>query len=260
MSWVDLEKRGALAVITLCRGERMNVFNLDSGRELLDALMDAGADRRVRCLVVTGTGRVFCAGGDIELMRKSIEEGGHDMKVLPTYLHGIISEVRRMEKPVVSAINGVAAGAGIGLALSADLVFASESATFVLAYANIGLSPDGGATFLLAREMGYHRAMELMLTGKTLSAREAESLGLVNRVIEGEMLMDEVLEVAEKVASGPTTAYARAKSLFNIAFFEDVETQLERERQFLIKQFETDDFREGVSAFLEKRAPEFTGE
>ncbi|NIO16974.1 MAG: hypothetical protein GTN70_08240 [Deltaproteobacteria bacterium] len=260
MAWISLEKREGIAVITLLREERMNVFNLESGKELLEALFNAGSDGSVRCVVITGAGRVFCAGGDIGLMEKGIRDGGYDMRLLPVYLHTIIAEVRRMEKPVISAINGVAAGAGIGIALSADLVYASERATFVLAYGNIGLSPDGGATFLLAREMGYHRAMELMLTGRTLSSREALTLGLINGVFGGEELFEAVYEVAKKVAAGPTRAFARAKALFNSAFFENFETQLERERQALGKQFATSDFREGVTAFLEKRTPRFKGE
>jgi 2-(1,2-epoxy-1,2-dihydrophenyl)acetyl-CoA isomerase len=260
MEWINLEKRDGIAVISLCREERMNVFNLDSGKELIEVLFDVGSDKSVRCVVITGTGKVFCAGGDISLMEKVIREGGDDMRLLPVNLHAIIAEVRRMEKPVISAINGVAAGAGIGIGLAADLVYASDNAKFVLAYANIGLSPDGGATFLLAREVGYHRAMELMLTGKTLTAKEALELGLINGVFDGEELYGAVYETAKKVAAGPTTAFARAKALFNSAFFEHVETQLERERQALIRQFDTADFREGVSAFLEKRPPRFPGE
>lgn len=259
MEWIHLKKGEGVGIISLCREERMNVFNLESGRELIEAIFDAGTDKNVRCIVITGSGKVFCAGGDISLMEKVLEEGGDDLRLLPVYLHTIIAEVRRLEKPVISAINGVAAGAGIGIGLAADLVYASESAKFVLAYANIGLSPDGGATFLLAREMGYHRAMELMLTGKTLTSDEALKLGLINGVFESGELFGAVHEMAKKIAAGPTTAFARAKSLFNSAFFEHVETQLEKERQALIRQFDTADFREGVSAFLEKRPPRFPG-
>lgn len=260
MKWITLEKKDGVALITLNRSEKMNVFNIESGKELLGALFDAGSDRRVRCIVITGSGKVFCAGGDIGLMRKVLDEGGDEMRLLPVYLHAIIAEVKRMEKPVLSAINGVAAGAGIGIALSADLVYASEKAKFVLAYGNIGLSPDGGATFFLARGMGYHRAMELMLTGKTLTPGEMLKLGLINGVIGGDDLLASVLETAGKVASGPTTAFARAKALFGSAFFDHVATQLERERQAIVRQFETADFREGVTAFLEKRPPKFPGE
>lgn len=259
MQWVKIEKQGAVAVVTMCRSEKMNVFNLESGKELLEALIAAGSDRSVRCAVITGTDNVFCAGGDITLMRKVVNEGGDDMRLLPIYLHAIIAEVRRMEKPVISAVNGVAAGAGIGIGLSADLVYASEKAKFVLAYGNIGLSPDGGATFMLAREIGYHRAMELMLTGKALTPGDALELGLINGIYGHENLFEAVLETAQRVASGPTMAFSRAKDLFNNAFFDRVETQLERERQAIVKQFETEDFREGVLAFLEKRHPRFSG-
>lgn len=257
MERVKIEKEGNVAVVSLNSEERMNVIDLQSARDLLGAVYDVGGDDETRCVVLTGKGRVFCAGGDIRLMKKVIEEKNNDMKLLPMYLHAIIAEIRRIDKPVISAINGVVAGAGIGVALSADLVYASADTRFVLAYQNIGLSPDGGSTFLLAREIGYHRAMELMLTGRTLTAGEAFELGLINGVFEGDQLMESVIGIAKRIAAGPPKAFARGKQLFNRAFFEDMETQMELERQLIVKQVGTSEFKEGVSAFLEKRSPKF---
>jgi 2-(1,2-epoxy-1,2-dihydrophenyl)acetyl-CoA isomerase len=175
-------------------------------------------------------------------------------------LHSFVASLRRCPKPVLSAVNGVAAGAGVSLALAGDLVVAAESARLTLAYQNIGLTPDGGASYHLARSLGTHRAMELTLTGRTLSAGEAASWGLVQRVFPDGTFASETEALAETIASGPTAAYARAKELYNRALAQPLETQLEEERQGIVASARTADFREGVRAFLSKEKPRFKGE
>lgn len=256
MEWVKFEKEGRVGIIKLAREDRMNVFNLDSGKEILDAIHEASEDRDVRCVVLIGSGKAFCAGGDINIMKRYLQGERELMKDLTASLHRIIADIVRMEKPVIAAINGVAAGAGIGLALACDLAYASPSAVFVFAYPSVGLSPDGGAS-LLAREIGYRRAMEIMLTGKKLQAGEAFSLGLINGVFEQDCFYDSVLKVAGSVSSGPAKAFAEGKALFRQAFLHDLETHLEAERQALIRQSRTPEFREGIASFLAKKPAQF---
>lgn len=260
MARVKFEQRGGVGIVTFSSPERMNAYDMEMAKEFFEALSKAASSSDIRCLVITGEGRAFCAGGDVKYFGRLIEGKEKGVELLPLILHGSISQVRRMPKPVISAVNGVAAGAGIGLALAADLVYAVEGAQFVFAYPNVGLSPDGGATFLLTRELGYHRTMELMLTGKVLSAEEAKSYGLVNEVFREEGFMENVFSIAEKIASGPTAAFARGKELIASAYFEDMETQMERERLEILASMKTRDFREGVTAFIQKRKPDFKGE
>jgi len=256
MEWVKLEKAGRVGIIKLVREDRMNVFNLDSGQELLDAIHEASEDRDVRCVVLTGRGKAFCAGGDINIMKRYMQGERKLMKDLTSCLHHVITEIVRMEKPVIAAINGVAAGAGIGLAMAGDLAYASPSAVFIFAYPTVGLSPDGGAS-LLAREIGYRRAMELMLTGRKLPAAEALSLGLINGVFEQDGFYESVLKVAGSVSTGPAKAFAAGKALFRRAFLHSMETHLEAERQALVRQSQTSEFREGIASFLAKKPARF---
>ncbi len=259
MSLIIRETEGAVGILTLNSEANLNAYNLDLGREFLSHVYDLSGDGKIRCVVITGAGKAFSAGGDVKFMVEAAQSEGEMMRMLIAYLHGTITEIRRMGKPVISAVNGIAAGAGIGLALSADLVYASRDASFHLAYQNIGLTPDGGATTFLTKQLGYHRTMELMLTGKPLMAEEAKSLGLVNSLFEGEELMGAVREIAQKISCGPTLAFSRGKELFQKAFMEHMETQLELERQNILKQSETRDFIEGIRAFVEKRPPRFEG-
>ncbi|RMG59185.1 MAG: enoyl-CoA hydratase [Deltaproteobacteria bacterium] len=254
---LNIEK--GVAYITLAAPEKLNAYDLEMAKSLFEAVLRAEDDGEVRCIVITGEGRAFSAGGDVKFFKRIVsgEERGAEEVLL--YLHGTVATLRRMGKPVISAVNGVAAGAGIGIALSADLVYASREASFVFAYPRVGLSPDGGTTFLLTREIGYHRTMELLLTGKVLGAEEALSWGLVNGVKEPEELLPFVSSLAGKIAGGPTGAYARGKELIAQAYFGAMETQMERERQNIKESMKTDDFREGVLSFIEKREPRFTG-
>ena len=211
MSAVIVEREGAVATLRMNRPERMNAYDFEMGDALLSALAEAAHDPAVRCVVLTGSGRAFSAGGDVGLMGGMKEEAPHRFLDLTVRLHAFVASVRRCRKPVVSAVNGVAAGAGVSLALAGDIVVAAESARFALAYQNIGLSPDGGSTFFLARTLGTHRAMELTLTGRTLSAGEAASWGLVQRVFPDSSFDSETAALATGMAAGPTLAFGKAK-------------------------------------------------
>jgi 2-(1,2-epoxy-1,2-dihydrophenyl)acetyl-CoA isomerase len=256
---VIVEREGAVATLRMNRPERMNVYDFEMGEALLTALAKLAADPAVRCIVFTGAGRVFSAGGDVGMMGGMKEEAPHRFLDLTVRLHAFVASLRRCRKPVLSAVNGVAAGGGFSLALAGDIVVAAESARFALAYQNIGLSPDGGATFFLARAVGTHRAMELSLSGRTLSAGEAASWGLVQRVFPDASFASETAAIAASIAAGPTLAYGKAKELYNRALLQPLETQMEEERQGIAESARTGDFREGIRAFLEKRKAEFRG-
>lgn len=260
MNAVIVERQGAVATLRMNRPERMNAYDFEMGDALLSALAGVAHDPAVRCVVFTGSGRVFSAGGDVGLMGGRKEEAPRLFLDLTVRLHAFVASVRRCRKPVVSAVNGVAAGGGFSLALAGDIVVAAESARFALAYQNIGLSPDGGSTFFLARTAGTHRAMELTLTGRTLSAGEAASWGLVQRVFPDASFAPETAALAAGIAAGPTLAYGNAKELYNRALFQPLETQMEEERQSIAESARTGDFREGVRAFLAKEKANFRGE
>ena len=260
MDAVIVLRQGAVATLRMNRPERMNAYDFEMGDALLSALAGVAHDPAVRCVVFTGSGRVFSAGGDVGLMGGMKDEAQHLFLDLTVRLHAFVASVRRCRKPVVSAVNGVAAGGGFSLALAGDIVVAAESARFALAYQNIGLSPDGGSTFFLAKTVGTHRAMELTLTGRTLSASEASSWGLVQRVFPDASFASETAALAGRIAAGPTLAYGKAKELYNRALLQPLETQMEEERQAIAESGRTADFREGVRAFLAKEKANFRGE
>lgn len=259
MNAVVVERQGAVAILRMNRPERMNAYDFEMGDGLLSALAAVAHDPDVRCVVFTGSGKAFSAGGDVGLMGGRMEDAPRLFLDLTVRLHAFIASLRRCRKPVVSAVNGVAAGAGFSMALAGDLVVAAESARFALAYQNVGLSPDGGATFFLARTVGTHRAMELTLTGRTLSAGDAASWGLVQRVFPDDSFETDTAELAGRIAAGPTLAYGKAKELFNRALLQPLETQMEEERQGIAESSRTGDFREGVRAFLAKEKARFRG-
>ena len=259
---VLVARENGLAVLTLNRPEAYNAMNLELSRALLDALIECDEDGAVRAVMITGAGAAFCAGGDIRAMRESSGADGRAgafLKRLTIYVHGVVATMARMPKPVIGAINGAAAGAGMSLALACDLVVAAEGARFTMAYTKIGIAPDGSSTFFLPRLVGAKRAYELIARNAPLSAAEAQSLGLVNQVYGDEGFAAQAKAYAAELAAGPTQALGHAKRLLTLSPGTPLETQMEYERQAIAACGNSADFAEGTSAFLEKRAPAFHG-
>lgn len=259
---VRLSVQDSVATVTMNRPEVLNALNLSSGEQLIRTIETCRDDDRVRAVVLTGAGRGFCAGGDVKAMWEGLREGkdpSNFFRDLTVPLHRLILDLRGMEKPVIAAINGATGGAGMSLAAACDLRLAAETATFRQAYTSIGLTPDGGWTALMPRLIGPAKAMELLLLDPVLDAREALALGLVHEVMPATGLMERANAVAARLAHGPSSAFGGAKALVNAAVFPNLGAQLEQERQRIIVQGGTADFREGVSAFVEKRTARFTG-
>lgn len=245
-----------VAVITLNRPEALNALNNQLRAELAVAIAEVRDDVGVRALVVTGAGRAFCAGGDLKWMvenRPTTVQVYDRMRTLHRWLTALVT----MDKPTVAAVNGVAAGAGVNLALACDLVIASETARFSQAFVRIGLVPDAGGFYFLPRRIGLARAKELVFTGKEVEAREAERIGLINRAVPADHVMPEALELARQLAQGPTRALAMAKGILNRSFNLSLEELLELEAYAQSIAFGTEDHREGLQAFIEKRGPRF---
>jgi 2-(1,2-epoxy-1,2-dihydrophenyl)acetyl-CoA isomerase len=242
MAEVELARDGAVLTITLNRPDVLNAFTRDTHKAFRAALKEAQADD-VRAVVVTGAGRGFCVGQDLQEFR----EGGDDVAD------------RRLEKPVIAAVNGVAAGGGLSLACACDIRIASDQATFVPAFINIGLIPDMGGTFFVTRLLGYARAFEWLTSGRRLSAAEAHSWGIVSEVVEAEQLAERAAAAAAKLAAMPTRGVGMTKRLLDGAASRRLEEQLELEAQLQAAAAQSEDFAEGVAAFLEKREPRFSG-
>src|SRR2546422_7158126 len=254
-----LDRRDGVATITLNRPDAFNALTLGLGRELFHAALEVDEDPSVRCVVVTGAGKAFCAGGDVKDFADNLTRIGVLVKELTTYLHGAVARFARSDKPVIMAVNGVAAGGGFSFALSGDLVLAAESARFTMAYSKIAATPDGSSTYYLPRLIGLRRAMELYFTNRVLSAHEAEAWGLVTRVVPDAELASAAHSVARELAQGPTKAFGGAKRLFHQSTWESLETQTELEAQAIAASGHTDDFRSGVTAFARKQTPTFQG-
>ena len=254
-----LERKDNVATITLNRPDAFNALNLALGRDLFHASIEVDEDPEVRCVVVTGTGKAFCAGGDVKDFVDNLPRVGALVKELTTYLHGAVSRFCRTDKPVIMAINGVAAGGGLSLALSGDLVVAAESARLTMAYSKIAATPDGSSSYFLPRLIGMRRTMELYFTNRVLTAREAFEWGLVTRVVPDTEFKTAVATLAREMAQGPSRAYGGAKRLFHESTWTSLETQMELEAQAIANSGRTDDFRAGVTAFAEKKSPVFRG-
>ena len=250
-----VERRDHVATITLNRPETYNALDLTLGRDLFHAALEVDEDRDVRCVVITGAGRAFCSGGNVKDFADNLARIGILVKELTTYLHGAVSRLTRSPKPVIMAVNGVAAGGGFSFALSGDLVVAAESARFTMAYSKIAATPDGSSSYFLPRLIGLRRAFELYLTNRVLSAREALEWGLVTRVVPDAELRPAVDALARELAAGPTLAIGGAKRLFHQSTWESLETQMELEAQAIAASGRTEDFRAGVTAFADKKPP-----
>jgi 2-(1,2-epoxy-1,2-dihydrophenyl)acetyl-CoA isomerase len=254
-----LYRRGPAAKLELNRPERLNAWNDALGLALRDTVLDLAADDSVRGVLITGAGRAFSSGAD--LRARSEEPGGPDTYALLTErYHPIITGIRSMPKPVVAAVNGVAAGIGLSLALSCDLVVSAESAYFVLAFVNVGLVPDGGSSFLVPTRIGFARAAELAMLGSRLTSEQALDWGLINRVWPDAELMPEAEDLMWRLANGPTGSYAGTKRQLNAWLYGRIADQLELEAQIQQARSRSADAAEGIAAFAAKRAPVFTGD
>ncbi len=253
---VSLDIRDHTAFLTLTRPESANTMNLEFGREFLAAAFAIEASAAVRAVVLTGQGKNFCFGGDLKSMVASGADVGAYLRELTTNLHAGMALLARLDAPVIAAVNGTAAGAGLGLVLAADLAIAARSARFAPAYTGVGLTPDAGCTFLLPRAVGYKRAMELLLTNRVLDAQQALDWGLVNQVVEDEALAAAASALAERLGNGPVGAFGAVKRLLAEAE-PGLETQLARESRSIADRAMTPEGREGIAAFLEKRGPIF---
>jgi len=258
---IEVEMRDAVGVITLNRPESLNALNSQVGQEFQAAIAElrgCGA----RAIILTGAGRAFCAGGDLREMQRIAEREG---KVEAFFdeplrlLNECILLIRRTPLPIIAAVNGAASGGGCNLALACDFVIAGESARFNQAFIRIGLIPDCGGTFILPRLVGWKRAAEMMITGDVVTAPRALEMGMINAVIPDGELMAHAMAMAERLAQAPTAAIGQIKELLEASATNDYGAQLDLERKAQIQAGKTKDFREGVTAFLEKRSPKFVG-
>ncbi|MDG6908944.1 MAG: enoyl-CoA hydratase/isomerase family protein [Nitrososphaerota archaeon] len=259
---VTTEAAGGVLWITLNRPEKLNAFDEQMGADLLEALREGEKSAEARCLVLTGEGKAFSVGEDLNMNRSNYDSGKPVRlgEVLQRKYNPIVAKVRRMEKPVLAAVNGVTAGAGLGLALACDLRAASDKATFHEAFIKVGLAPDSGTSFWLTRILGLGRAMEVGLLGEPIDAQKALGLGLVNWVFPDGELRSRVASIAERLAKGPTKAMGLTKRALNRAVVVDMESALEYEMYLQDIAGRTRDHVEGVRAFFDKRDPSFVGE
>lgn len=258
---LQLEMRGSVGVLTLNRPDTLNALTLPMAREF-QAAMGEARELRARAIVLTGAGRAFCAGGDLREMQKIAAREGRTEAFFDEplrVLNECVLMIRRSPLPFVAAVKGAASGGGCNMALACDLVVAAESARFNQAFIKIGLSPDCGGTFILPRLVGWRRATELLMTGDVVSAQRALEMGMINTVVADSELMDHTMRLAERLANSPTAAIGRIKELLELSAKNDYAEQLELERKAQIKSGLTEDFKEGVAAFVEKRAAKFVG-
>ncbi|HEX4195871.1 MAG TPA: enoyl-CoA hydratase-related protein [Caulobacteraceae bacterium] len=254
---VRLEVANGLASVILDRPRNGNAIDLALARDLMTALHACERDRSVRVVELRGEGRLFCAGGDLAAIRANGEEAPAYVRSLLVHLHEAISAIARIPVPVVARVHGAAAGAGLALAASCDLVVAAQSSRFLMAYSRVGLTPDGSSTWFLPRLIGVRRALELALTNRELSAAEALDWGLVNEVVADERLDERMAGLMGELVAGPSDAVGETKRLLRASLSESLETQMVHEMQAITGALATPEAREGLAAFLEKRPPNF---
>jgi 2-(1,2-epoxy-1,2-dihydrophenyl)acetyl-CoA isomerase len=254
------ERKGNVAVIRLNRPDKLNALNIELGRGLVHALLHASQDNSVRAVVLTGAGRGFCAGGDLELIRDLRKRNASDeLKVLLEAGKEMCLAIATMTKPVIAAVNGPAAGGGMNLALAADMRIASDQASFAESFAKVGLYPDFGGTYFLPRIVGPALSAELFYTAETLSAEDALRLGIVNRVFPADKFEEETQKIVDVLAGAPTVALRDVKRTIVGDDRKNLETKLDEEIRLQIHCFQSEDCLEGLNAFFEKRKPNFKG-
>ena len=246
-----------VCTLTLNRPAVFNSFNQTMAFQLQEALDACAIDETIRVVVIKGEGKAFCAGQD--LAEATDPEGPELKSIVRDHYNPIILKIRELEKPVIAAVNGVAAGAGANIALACDIAIAKKSASFIQAFSKIGLIPDSGGTFFLPRLIGMQKALALMMTGDKVSAEEAEKLNMIYKVVEDESFEEEITKFATNLATMPTRGLGLTKKAVNLGLFNSLEDQLDVEERLQTEAGETDDFAEGVNAFLQKRAPIFKG-
>lgn len=255
---IELNIKSGIAFIKLNRPEVFNSFNREMALSLQKTLDDCASNEEVRVMVLTGSGKAFCAGQDLKEVTSPEQNPGFK-KILEEHYNPIITRIRNIEKPIIAAVNGVAAGAGANIALACDVVVASESASFIQAFSKIGLIPDSAGTFFLPRLIGFQKASALAMLGDKVSAVEAEKMGMIYRCIAAENFEDEVEKLSRKMANMPPKAFKLIKKALNQSLGNNLEEQLELESKYQIEASQSEDYKEGVNAFIEKRQPNFTG-
>lgn len=254
-----LQVQSGIAQLTLNRPSQSNAIDLELARALRHVVAELSERTDVRAVVLSGRGKTFCVGGDLKsFAAEGVNAPAYVNKIIENFHAGLLQLVN-LPVPVVAGVQGAAAGAGLGLALAADIVVAADDAKFVMAYTNAGVTPDGGTTWILPRLVGLHRALDLTLRNRVLSAQEALELGLITEVCKPAQLSAHVTEIAEQLAAGPTNAFAQAKRLLRQSFHTDLHTQLDAEGQTVVASFATADGQEGARAFSERRPPTFRG-
>lgn len=251
----------SIATITMNRPDALNALSMQLTEDLHTAFQRVTVDK-ARAVIFTGNGRAFCAGGDLREMQAMWEKEGRIEAFLEdplAALHNVIRVMRETPVPIIAAVNGVCTGAGVNFALASDIVIAADDASFREAFVRIGLSPDCGGTFFLPRAVGDKIAAEMFMTGDAIDANRAVHIGMINRVVPAASLMDEAAALAKKLAAGPTGAIGRIKKMLDASSTNDLKWQLELEQECQIESGKSDDFKEGVAAFFEKRPPNFTG-
>lgn len=257
---IKFEKQNGVANLTLNRPDRLNSFNVQMHEELQSALDDIATDGETRCVLLTGAGRGFCAGQDLGDRTVSADHVAPDLGLsVEKFYNPLIGRLTSLKMPVICALNGVAAGAGASVVMACDIVIAAKAASFILSFAKVGLVPDSGSSWHFARAIGLPRAKAMAMLGNKISAQQAEQWGLIYQVVDDEKLAESATELAIHLAKQPTEALANIKELVHTAFDFSLNEQLERERKAMQHLGRSDDYREGVASFMEKRQPTFKG-
>jgi 2-(1,2-epoxy-1,2-dihydrophenyl)acetyl-CoA isomerase len=258
MAFILFDVREQVGCITLHRPEKLNSFNRDMALQLQDTLDECKKNREIRAVYISGSGKAFSAGQDLA---EVVDPEGPGMKrILSEHFNPIVSRIRKLDKPVVAAVNGVAAGAGVNIALCCDITVAAQSASFIQAFSKIGLIPDSGGTYMLPRLIGWQKASAIMMLGEKIPASEAERMGMLYKVFPDGSFAEESFKLASQLSKMPTKALAYTKQALNFSFHSTFEEQLRDEDILQQRAAQTLDYKEGVQSFIEKRPPNFKGE